>query len=113
MEDKINPNGKPDLTRLPIKPLLEIAEVIKLGDDKYGRADWRLPKKMTPEEINDHLRAAVGHIAEFLDGEDMDCESGRHTLAHAAGRLLILLDLWSMGQDIHLNTDRSIEDEVI
>lgn len=111
MEDKINPNGKPDLTRLPMRALYEIAKVIESGDEKYGRADWRLPEKRTPQEINDHLRAALGHIAEFIDGEHIDFESGHHKLAHAAGRLIILLDLKALGDNIRLSFDNSNKDE--
>jgi hypothetical protein len=104
MEDKINPSCKPDLTRLPMRALYEIAKVIQSGDEKYGRSDWRKLEKRTPEEINDHLRAALGHIAEFLDGVEID-ESGHHKLAHAAGRLMILLDLNSLGDSIKLSKD--------
>jgi len=102
MKDKINPSRKPDLTRLPMQALYEVANVIQHGDEKYTRSDWRDAHKRTPEEINDHLRAAIGHIAEFLDGIEID-ESGHHKLAHAAGRLLILLDLKSMGDEICLD----------
>ena len=101
-EDNANPSRKPDLTRLPMQALYEVANVIQHGDEKYTRSDWRAPHKRTPEEINDHLRAAIGHIAEFLEGIEID-ESGHHKLAHAAGRLLILLDLKSMGDDICLD----------
>ena len=102
IEDKPNPQGKPDLTRLPIRSLYEVARVIQSGDEKYGRSDWRRKEKRTPEEVNDHLRAAIGHIAEFLDGVELD-ESGYHKLAHSAARLLILLDLRSMGDEIRVS----------
>ena len=101
-EDNANPSRKPDLTRLPMQALYQVANVIQHGDEKYTRSDWRSTYKRTPERINDHLRAAIGHIAEFLDGEEVD-ESGHHKLAHAAARLLILLDLKSMGDDICLD----------
>jgi len=70
--------GKPPLGRLPRAALLEDAAVYDFGHHKYDWNNWR-------KGIAWHrqLDAALRHIYAFLDGEDLDPESGICHLAHA------------------------------
>ncbi len=79
---------KPPLHLIP--PAAEIAEavVMGLGAAKYGPYNWRT------ETIRAtiYIAAARRHLAQWLDGEDDDAESGVSHLAHARATLGILLD---------------------
>lgn len=59
-------------------------------------------------EISRNLSCSLRHIYDYLDGVDFDRESGRNHLAHAACRLMFVL------QNIHDGTaidDRYKKDE--
>ena len=80
-------NGKPRMTRIPSKAIRLVAEIMTMGEEKYG--------KFNHLNGTDWLRyadAAERHINSWLDRE-IDPESGKSHLAHAAASLLILLDL--------------------
>ena len=83
-----------DLTRIPPLALREVARAIKSGDEKYERWDW------IKGNFDDDARAALGHINGWLAGTDIDHESGISTLAHAAGRLLMMIERIERGEDI-------------
>lgn len=80
---------KPDLSLLPKDALFEIAQVLMMGEKKYGRYNWQ-----NSIEINRLLAAAMRHILQFNDGEDNDPESGRSHLAHGACNLMFAI--WMM-----------------
>jgi len=80
-------DGKPPLARLPWKGLRAVAEVMQYGNDKYGNYDnYRLGM-----EVSRNLSCAIRHISEYMEGEDLDQESQKSHLAHAAARLLFVL----------------------
>ena len=90
---------KPPLHLIP--PSAEILEaiVMGLGARKYGPYNWRT----TPIRATVYIAAAKRHLAQWLDGQDDDPESGVSHLAHARACLGILLD----AQSLHcLNDDR-------
>jgi hypothetical protein len=109
--DRTEPEGttnpKDRLGRL--KPLLHLvpqsanileAVVLDLGARKYGGAyNWR----MKPVIASIYVSAAMRHLAQWLDGQDDDPESGVSHLAHARACLGILLDASATG---HLIDDR-------
>lgn len=82
-----NDKGKPPLALLPWAGLNEVSMVQSYGNEKYG--DYYNYRKGM--EINRHLSCAMRHIQKFIDGEDLDTESKRSHLAHAACRLLYVL----------------------
>lgn len=91
--DRENPKDrigadKPPLDLIP--PAAEILEslVMRLGAEKYGPCNWR----HTKVRASIYVAAARRHIAQWLDGEDDDPESGVSHLAHARACLGILLD---------------------
>lgn len=80
--------GKPPLHLIP--PAAEILEsiVMGLGARKYGEYNWRSSKVRTTI----YIAAAKRHLAQWLDGQDDDPESGVSHLAHARACLGVLLD---------------------
>ena len=84
---------KPPLHLIP--PAAEILEavVMGLGACKYGAFNWRSSKVRATV----YIAAAKRHVAQWLDGESNDSESGVSHLAHARACLGILLDARATG----------------
>lgn len=84
------PVERADLTRLPWRALAVVAKVIESGDRKYAAGDW----VVAIERIDGRrdLASALKHIAEWIEGVEVDEDSGQSPLAHAAARLLFLLE---------------------
>lgn len=82
-----NDTDKPPLATLPWKALREVAMVQAYGAQKYAPYNWK--KGL---EITRNASCAIRHIADYLDGRDIDDESKRHALAHAACRVLFMLE---------------------
>ena len=87
-------DGKPPLAYLPWAGIDEVAQVQAYGHKKYK--DFNNYRKGM--EIGRNLSCAIRHIRAFMEGEDLDKESGRNHLAHACCRLLFTL------QNIHDGT---------
>lgn len=79
-------NGKPPLGLIPRQALEAEAQVMAFGANKYGRDNWRGGMDWT--RLSD---AALRHITAFVDGEDVDPETGLPHLAHARCCLAFLL----------------------
>lgn len=79
---------KPDLSLVPPVALLELAGVMSLGAAKYGPYNWR--EKTVSSRV--YTAAAMRHILQWQDGEDIDPESGESHLAHAMACLAIIID---------------------
>lgn len=80
-------SGKPPLSWIPRAALVAEAQVLAHGALKYERDNWK--KGLPWSEV---LDASLRHIYAFVDGEDMDEESGLHHLAHARCELGFLLE---------------------
>ena len=79
--------GKPKMSLVPTKALRLIAEIMTMGEKKYG--------KFNHLQGTDWLRyadPAMRHINSWLENE-VDPESGKSHLAHAAASIMILLEL--------------------
>lgn len=61
---------------------------LKEGARKYGAFNWR----ETNIETMTYVGATLRHLSAFVDGEDIDPESGNPHLAHAMASLAILID---------------------
>lgn len=88
--------GKPPLHLIP--PAAEILEavVMGLGARKYGEFNWRSSKVRATV----YIAAAKRHLAQWLDGQDDDPESGVSHLAHARACLGVLLDAIATGNAV-------------
>lgn len=69
--------GKPPLGLIPRSAQLREARILAYGEAKYGRHNWR--KGMRWSRLGD---AAMRHLLAWMDGEDIDPESGEPHLAH-------------------------------
>ena len=86
--------AKPGMANVPPVGLLEVGRVMAFGAAKYGPMNWR-DKDVS---FSTYYNAALRHLFEAWDGNDLDAETGAPHLAHAAACLLILLDAKSVGK---------------
>jgi hypothetical protein len=82
---------KPQLQLVPAFPLLEISRVFGFGAKKYGQNNWRRDADLYG--WTRHYCSIQRHLNAWIDGEDLDPESGMPHLAHATTQLMILLQL--------------------
>lgn len=83
---------KPDLAILPLSFLAEVAKAMQYGAGKYGRDNYK-----SGMEVTRLLAAALRHIYQHLEGEDIDKESGNKHLGHAAASILMALETERLG----------------
>lgn len=81
-----------------IPPTALVALAIGLGDGarKYGAFNWR----ELPIEYMTYVGAVQRHIQAWIDGQDIDPESGNPHLFHAIASLSILIDAVACGNGI-------------
>lgn len=78
--------GKLPLDLLPVDALETVAEVLRLGREKYGARNWEAGMAWS------RLYAALlRHLWSWWSGQDRDPESGQPHLAHVACCALFLL----------------------
>tara|TARA_Y100000389_G_C17318696_1_gene441875 strand:+ start:326 stop:643 length:318 start_codon:yes stop_codon:yes gene_type:complete len=92
--------GKAPLALLPSEALIEIAQVLGFGAEKYGPNNWRDDADKT--EWSRSYSSLQRHLTAFWSGQDIDPESGLSHLAHAATQIVILMVQQSDG---HLHMD--------
>lgn len=85
--------AKPSMHFVPMIARLQEAIVMALGAKKYGSYNWR-EKKVLASVYSD---AIDRHLAQWMDGEDMDEESGVSHLAHVRACCAILIDAIATG----------------
>ena len=77
---------KPEMYSLiPVEFLAEVARVYSYGAEKYSRDNW-----LSGYPWSWSYDALGRHLAAFWSGQEIDPESGRHHLAHAAFHLASL-----------------------
>ena len=81
-------SGKPPMSLLDRKWLVGVAEVLGFGAQKYAAHNWRSGFKYS--RLSD---AALRHLTAFIDGEDLDPESGLSHLHHASCCLMFLSNM--------------------
>lgn len=84
--DRYN-QGKPRLSFLATRALRTLAQVYMYGAEKYNPDNWRKGRPST-----DLIDSAMRHMFAYLEGEDVDPESGLSHAAHAAWNLLTLVE---------------------
>ena len=83
-----NIEGKPPMSLISPLFLEQLAQVLGHGSQKYAPNMWRSDPMPFTHEIDSVLR----HILAFNRGEDADPDSGLPHLAHAACRLMFLIE---------------------
>lgn len=79
---------KPPLWYVPFSSLYQTALALVHGKLKYGHFNWRVD----PVSASTYIDAAMRHIAEWKEGNEVAKDSGIHHLAHASACLFILMD---------------------
>lgn len=77
---------------LPPDALLAIADVLTFGAAKYGDRNWE-----TGLRFGRLYAAALRHLLAWWSGEELDPETGKPHLAHAACCVTMLLALTERG----------------
>ncbi|GAA5786123.1 dATP/dGTP diphosphohydrolase domain-containing protein [Chitiniphilus shinanonensis] len=80
--------GKAPMSLLDRTALEQTAQVLAFGASKYSAHNWRGGFKHT--RLTD---SALRHIFAWLDGEDLDPESGLSHIAHAQCCLMFLQNM--------------------
>ena len=97
--------GKPPLSLLPNAGLRAIAQVLRVGAEKYSPQNWR---HVRPGRR--YLDAALRHLHAFADGEDNDPEDGLGHLAHAGACVLFAIALHAQGVSVRWEDEDEDED---
>jgi hypothetical protein len=78
-------SGKPQTSEIDPAFIIGIAEVLTKSREKYERANWALGNNWSvPYE------SMMRHLMAFQAGEEIDSESGKHHLLHAATNIMFL-----------------------
>lgn len=80
---------KDPLQLLPTAFLRQTAHALKCGADKYGAYNWRTGEGI---RASTYIGAIMRHLTQYMDGEDVDAESGQSHIAHIAAGCAILID---------------------
>ena len=83
-----NDAGKPPISLINRRALEEEARVMAYGAEKYAVHNWR--KGIASSRL---LDAALRHILAYVDGENVDPETGLSHLAHARCCLAFQIEL--------------------
>lgn len=86
--------NKPPLANIPSGALVPVCLVHQHGHDKHGPYNWR----ETPIHLMTYAHAIQRHLAAWIDGEDMDPESGLPHMAHIAAGCNVVLDAIAHGK---------------
>lgn len=84
---------KPSMHLIPSTALMVLAKVMALGAKKYTAFNWR----QSPVSASVYISAALRHIYQWFDGENIDPESGASHLGHAMACMAILIDAYVNG----------------
>lgn len=77
--------GKPEVSQLDPNFIVELAGLMTASAKKYGKYNWALGQDyMTPYD------SAMRHLLKFAAGEDLDVESGKSHILHAAANMMII-----------------------
>lgn len=94
---------KAKLSVVPAGVLFELGLAMLEGTCKYGRHNYR----GVGVRASVYYDAAMGHIMDFWEGEDIDAESGRLHLVKAMASLAVWIDAIQQGKCIDDRPPRS------
>lgn len=100
-KDRIG-STKVDLTLIPGTSQVYEALALMDGATKYGPYNWR----KEPIQLRTYIGAAMRHLQDFLDGEEVAPDSGVKHLGHVKACCSIMMDAMEVGTYID---DRPIE----
>lgn len=77
--------GKPETSQLDPRFILALADLMTVSAEKYGKFNWALG-----QQYHTPFDSCMRHLLKFMNGENVDEESGKDHLLHAAANLMIL-----------------------
>lgn len=84
--------GKPEVSQLDPNFIMDLADLMTKSAAKYGKYNWALGQDyMTPFD------SLQRHMLKWAAGEDLDDESGKSHLLHAAANLMIIYTSQKLG----------------
>lgn len=92
--DRFN-DGKPQWSMVDFKSLDDMVRVLEFGAKKYSRDNWKKGLKTT-EIVDSMLR----HIYAYLNGEDVDPESGINHTGHIMCNAMFLSHMHMFRKDM-------------
>jgi hypothetical protein len=81
--------GKPEMSQLDHRFLMELAGLFTKAQKKYGRYNWTKGQKYSTA-----YDSLMRHIHAFMGGQDFDTESKENHLVHAAANIMIMWNSW-------------------
>ena len=78
--------GKPMWNLVPLEAVQEVAKVLTMGANKYGKRNW----VKLPDFEDRYMSATLRHITQHQSGELFDEESGLLHISHATCNLIFL-----------------------
>lgn len=90
--DMKHDKGKARMDLLPYDALTELSYVLGFGAEKYDKFGWKTNCNST-EDFNRYEASLIRHISSWMQGNELDEETGFHELAHLACNALFLLSL--------------------
>jgi len=100
---------KPNLALVPAASTIYEALALMEGARKYGPYNWR----HNAVEAMTYVAACMRHLADWVDGEDIDPESLKPHLGHAKACLGILIDALETGNLIDNRPPKGAAPKVI
>lgn len=92
---KKNDAGKPKISLIPQEALWGMAQALTYGSNKYGMYNFK--EGIAYTRLAD---AAYRHLSAFMNGEDIDEESGNNHLFHAMASLAMLTYMQAERKDM-------------
>lgn len=90
-----NDSGKPPCELLSPVAMIATSEVLAFGAKKYAAHNWR--KGLAWMRISG---AIMRHLFAFMNGEDLDPETGLPHIDHAACEIMFLQELYRTRKDL-------------
>ncbi len=81
--------SKPRVDLIPSRPLMAVGKVLAFGARKYKPHNWRLGLGWS-----DTYASAMRHLLSFMDGDDIDPESGEPHIINALCQVLFLAEYY-------------------
>lgn len=101
--------GKSEIHQVPTSLVYAVSRVLKFGEAKYEKNNWRYGMNWTiPYDC------LMRHMMKWLDGEEVDSESGLCHLDHAAANIAMLIEYKKTCPDLDdrfKNEKRTYNDE--
>jgi len=99
--------GKIDLALLPAAACQEEARVWMMGEEKYGRDNWK--KLWGDQTITVVMASLLRHAFSILDGETVDSESGLDHAAHIRCNAAMIIEYNKKAQGLGKSRSERME----